>query len=162
MLVVSLVVSTLTTTLAAPPVLSDLVVEPTILTLGSGTQTINISVTASDPDGNLNREKTKVTVKFADNTKEKMMLVDQGDGRFSGQVEVDTAITQTLSVKVKAKDLAKEKAEKLTTTVVITDAALTPTAITTEQTEWEGDSGEIITLQARVVNQEGPEVGIPN
>ena len=99
---------------AAPPVLSNLVVEPTILMLGSGSQTINISVSASDPDGDLDPEKTKVTVKFVDKTKEKMILLDQGGGQFAGQIEINTATAQTFSVKIKAKDLAKEKAEKLT------------------------------------------------
>ena len=147
---------------ASPPTLSDLVVEPTILTLGSGSPTISFSVTATDPDGDLNPEKTKVTVKFEDKSKEKATLLDQGGGRFMGQIEIDTATAQTLTVNVKAKDLAKEKAEKLTTTIVITDAAITPTAITTEQTEWEGDSGEIIVLQTRVIGQQAPEVGVPN
>jgi len=148
--------------LASPPILSDLVVEPTILTLGSGTQTVNISVTALDPDGDLNPEKTKVTVKFDDKSKLKTTLMDEGGGQFTGQIKIDTATAQTLSVKVKAKDFAQEKALKLTTTVVITDAAITPTAITTDQSEWVGDSGEVIFLETRVVNQDGPEVGVPN
>ncbi len=156
------VVVTPNSVLASPPLLSDLVIEPTILTLGSGPQTINISVTATDPDGDLDSEKTKVTVKFDDKSKVKTTLVDAGGGNFTGQVEIDTTTGQTLSVKIKAKDVEKEKAEKLTTTIVITDAAETPTAIVSDQTEWEGDSGEIIVLRTRVVSQVAPEVGVPN
>ena len=151
-----------TPAIAAPPLLTGLVVIPTVLEQGTGPQLIDVSVTITDPDGDINPAKVKATITFADGTKQKAVLVDDGTRRYSAQITIDTSTAQDIVAKVRAKDFANEKAAKLTTLVVITDPSITPTTITTEQTEWAGDSGEVIVLQTRVVNQDGPTVGIPN
>ena len=113
---------------AEPPILSGLIIDPGRLVVATGTQTVTISVRVSDQDDDLNPNKVKVIVKFADGTmKQKVVLEDAGDGRFSGQLEIDTTARQDISLKVKAKDFAKNKATALTVMLPVREASqLTP------------------------------------
>ena len=65
---------------AAPPVLTDLTVSPSILQVGTGVQPIDISVQVSDPDGNLKVETVKLVATFEGGTKEKLVLTEAEDG----------------------------------------------------------------------------------
>ncbi len=97
-------------TLAAPPIVTDLVVSPTALNLDDPQNVVAISVDVVDLDGDLDPRKVKAVVKLSNGMREKLVLQDVGNDRFSGEFIVDTSISQDIAVKVRAKDFAGEKA----------------------------------------------------
>ena len=102
-----------------PPMLSDLNVTPPTLRANTGTQSVDIRVQVFDPDGDLDPEKVKVIAKFDDGSKQKNTLATDGNVIFSGQLQIDTARPQQIAIKVKAKDLAKNRATPLKFTLEI-------------------------------------------
>ena len=108
---------------AAPPTVSDLVIDPPTLEVGSGSQTVTISFSVDDPDGDLDPTKTRITLKYDDGTKDKVKPVPDGDGRVSEEFVVDTAVAQVVKVRVNNKDLAGEKT-KLKPSITISSVSL--------------------------------------
>lgn len=123
--------------IAAPPVLTDLVVDPLTLEMGTGMQTVTISVQVFDPDGDL--KNVKLTRRFKDDPKEKVSLLDDGEGtdlfenngRFTGTITIDTSTAQRIALEVKAKDGAKNKA-KVGTIVSVVDPTVAPMVVELE------------------------------
>ena len=107
---------------AAPPKLFGLVVDPIPLMAGSGTQTVTFTVSVTDPDGNLAEDKVKVRLKFTDGNKVSFQLFNDGTGRYSGAVNLDTSVAQEIGVKVKAKDLVGERATPINVALNIVSA----------------------------------------
>ena len=110
-----------TTASAAPPVLNNPVISPTVFDLDDRLPIVTIAVDVRDPDEDLNPAKVKAIVKYTDGRKEKIVLQDDGEGHFTGQVILDTNITQDVLVRLKAKDFAREKATPMLQTVSIHD-----------------------------------------
>lgn len=109
---------------AAPPTLSNFSLGPAILTQGTGTHTVSVSVFVADADGYLNPNNVKAIFKFADGTKEKTTLVDNGEGLYIGEVSIETAVLQDIAVKVKAKDLERNRTKMATVlSIVLPDAS---------------------------------------
>ena len=147
---------------AAPPVLTDLTVSPSILQVGSGVQPVDISVQVSDPDEDLNPGTVKLVATFGDGRKEKFPLAETDDGRFIGQIALDTTVAQNIGLKIKAKDIERNRGEHIRSTIVVTQAEVVPTSMSVEQTNFTSELGQTLTLQAQVVNRDGPEVHVPN
>ncbi len=116
---------------AAPPVITYPIVAPLTLEIGSGMQTVTVSVRISDPDGDL----TDVTVtnRFKNGTKEEVPLLDdghgvdrfRGNGRFTGQIDIDTSTSQNVYLEVKAQDMTENVATAGNVVAVI-DPAVSP------------------------------------
>lgn len=106
--------------------LSGLVVEPDTLMIGSGTQTVNFSVRVDDPDGDLRNVKVKQIIVGQKNPTLAVLVDDgsngdaaAGDGRFTANVDFSTGMANSIRLKIRAKDTAREKANlKATLTVV--------------------------------------------
>ena len=71
---------------AAPPVLTDFTVSPSVLQMGTGVHSVDVSVQVSDAEKNLNPDTVKLVATFGDGTKEKLVLIEAEDGRFAGQI----------------------------------------------------------------------------
>jgi hypothetical protein len=108
-------------TTTSPPVLTNLLIQPAFLAVGTGSQSINISVNVIDVENDVDPAKVKVVAKFADKPKEKVVLDNVGNGNFSGRVTVDTTLAQDVSLKIKAKDIAKNQATSLKAMVAVSD-----------------------------------------
>lgn len=110
----------------SPPFLFDLRLTPATLTAGSGDQTVNVAVQVFDSDNDINSQKVKVIVTFEDETpKQKLVLTDEGAGRFTGTVILNVSTPQLVEFKIKAKDLERNKASSLKETVAISAPPVT-------------------------------------
>ena len=106
---------------AAPPILNNAIVSPTVLDINDPLPTVTIAVNVDDPDNDLNPAKVKVIVKYTDGKKERIVLQDDGKGRFTGEVLLNTDTTQDVLIKLKAKDVEGEKATPILQTISIHD-----------------------------------------
>ncbi len=148
------------TSLAAPPVITDLVVSRLTLDVGTGQQDVTVSVHVFDPDDDLKAQGVKVIVRPTEGTKTKIVLVDDGTGsdqvpgdeRFSGTLTIDTNMPQHIGLAVKAKDREKNKST-LGAIITIGDPATSPTlsSITVDPPALEAGTGvHIVVVSAQV------------
>ena len=151
---------------AAPPILTDLVVTPLTLDRGNGVQKVTISVQVNDPDDDLNINKVQVVTRLKDGTKTKTFLVDDGagvdsvagDGRFTGQVDIDTDQAQRVYLAVKAKDVEKNKAQKVGAIVSIVNTGTAPLVNELQVTPGElarGIDSQVVTISVMVQDPDG-------
>ena len=111
-----------------PPRLSDVVVDPSNLVLGTGEQTVTISVMVSDADGDVDPQNVKLKkVRIGKKNPTVALLTDDGqngdaragDRRFTARLSFDTGLPRQRTFRIKAKDRSGNKAAPVSVTVVV-------------------------------------------
>jgi len=148
---------------ALPPTLSGVVVEPSVLSVGSGIRAITISVLAFDPDGDL--KNVKVQLRRKGLPKQTFKLTDDGtggdavaeDGRFTTRLVLDTARTENVALRIQAKDQAKNRSRQ-GQIVSIVNTAVAPVldALTVTPSVLEPQGGnQVVMISVRVLDPNG-------
>ncbi|MBQ27263.1 MAG: hypothetical protein CMH81_03860 [Nitrospiraceae bacterium] len=111
-----------------PPRLLDVVVEPAILTLGTGERQVTVSVMVVDGDADLDPQSVKLKkVKIGKKNPTISVFADDGqnadavagDGRFTTQVFLDTSMPRQRVFRIRAKDQLGNKAVSVSLTVSV-------------------------------------------